>query len=151
MAILAQCPVCRKKQSNRNKVCKCGENLDKAKGSRRVKYWISYRLPGGKQRRESVSVYKDLDGYSIDDARTAMAKRTVQKKENRMMDIIPESKITFQELTDWYIKLKTVKKLASHKRIKIALNNFNEVFGRKKVNAIKLVDIENYQEGTLTG
>lgn len=31
MAVLAECPICRRRQSLRNKVCKCGENLDKAK------------------------------------------------------------------------------------------------------------------------
>ena len=31
MAILLECPVCHKKQSIRNKLCNCGENLDRAK------------------------------------------------------------------------------------------------------------------------
>lgn len=146
MTILQECPLCKKKQSLRNKICKCGRNLDAAKKARQVKYWINYRLPDGKQRRESVSAIEDLDGYSIEDARTAMSKRTVQKKENRILEMLPENKVTFQELTEWYIDLKTVKNLASYNRVKIALNNFNKVFGHKKVNNIKLVDIENYQE-----
>jgi hypothetical protein len=54
MAILGECPICRKKQRIKNKVCKCGENLDKAKRSNRIKFYISYRLPGGKQRMEVV-------------------------------------------------------------------------------------------------
>ena len=61
MAILAECPKCRRKQSAKNKICLCGQDLDKAKRSKRVKYWIGYRLPGGKQRRELV-------GTSIQDA-----------------------------------------------------------------------------------
>ena len=52
MSILSECPGCRQKQSNKNKFCpKCGTDLDKAKRSGRVRYWIDYRLPGGKQRR----------------------------------------------------------------------------------------------------
>jgi len=47
MAILSECPVCRKKQSIKNKKCKCGQDLDQAKKFRRVKYWINYQLPGG--------------------------------------------------------------------------------------------------------
>jgi hypothetical protein len=35
----------------------------------------------------------------------------VQKRENRIFDMLPESKMTFQELTDWYLGLKTVMKL----------------------------------------
>ena len=31
MAILAECPACHKKQKAKNKLCKCGEDLDKAK------------------------------------------------------------------------------------------------------------------------
>ena len=67
MAILAECPLCRKKQSVRNKSCMCGNNLDKAKRNKKVKFWISYRLPGGKQRREFV-------GYSVEEAKDAEGK-----------------------------------------------------------------------------
>lgn len=80
MAILAECPTCRRKQATKNKVCKCGESLDKAKKSRKVRYWITYRLPGGKQRKEAVASFADLNPYSIEDARTAEAKRRVHKK-----------------------------------------------------------------------
>ena len=74
MAILAKCPICRRKQSIRNKKCKgCGEDLDQAKKSGRVEYWINYLLPNGKQRREPV-------GTSIEDARAADGKRKAQKK-----------------------------------------------------------------------
>jgi len=37
MAILGECPACHKKQSVKNKRCRCGEDLDKAKESKRVK------------------------------------------------------------------------------------------------------------------
>lgn len=54
MAVLTECPSCHKKQSVKNKVCKCGDDLVKAKRSRRVNFWIAYRLPGGKQEFEKV-------------------------------------------------------------------------------------------------
>ena len=75
MAILAECPACHRKQAGKNKLYVCGENLIKAKKSQRVRYWITYCLPGGKQRREAV-------GYSIEEARTAEGKRKAQKYEN---------------------------------------------------------------------
>ena len=146
MAILTECPICHKKQSAKNKRCSCGESLDKAKKSGRVKYWISYRLPDGKQRRESVEAMEDLNGYSIEDARTAMAKRKVQKKEKRVLDMVPESKMTFQDLTDWYLKLSLVKKLSSYDRIEGALGNFNMVYGNWQLDIVKQTDLENYQE-----
>lgn len=146
MGILAQCFYCKRKQSSKNKRCNlCGESLDKQKRSQKVKYWISYRMPDGTQRRESVSAFKDLNGYSIEDARIALSKRNVQKKEKRLMDILPESKLTFQELSEWYLNLNSIKKLASYDRIKIALKNIITVLGQYQLIDIKQTDLEEYQ------
>jgi len=146
MAIIAQCPNCRSKQSLTNKKCTfCSLNLDTAKKSKRVRYWINFRLPNGKQRCESVDSMEGLDGYSIEDARVAMAKRRVQKKENRVMDMLPESKMTFDELAEWYLQLNSVKKLASYDRIQQTLKNFNSIFGNYQLDAIRQTDIEDYQ------
>ena len=93
MAVLAECSVCHKKQSIRNKLCKCGADLVKAKRSNNVTFWISYRMPGGVQRRESI-------GTSIEEARDADGKRRGQKRENRIFEIIPEATMTFKELSD---------------------------------------------------
>lgn len=140
MAILAECPYCHRKQSNRNKKCSfCEINLDNLKRANKVRYWIDYRVPGTGQRREAV-------GFSIEEARDAEGKRRGQKRENRIFDMLPESKMTFSQLAEWYQELKTVKKLKSYDRIKLALKNFNMVFGDIKVNNIKPIDIENYQE-----
>ncbi len=99
MAVLAECPMCHKKQAVKNKVCRCGADLDKLKKNNsskkakvKVRYWISYRLPGGKQRREAI-------GYSVEEARDAEGKRRSQKRENKIFDIKPEAKMTFNELT----------------------------------------------------
>jgi integrase len=145
MSILSECPICRRKQSIKNKKCPCGEDLDRAKRSGRVNYWITYRLPGGKQRRESVAAMEGLSGNSIDDARTALSKRSIQKKEKRILDMMPESKMTFQDLTDWYLKLEKVKALASYDIMKIRLAQFNAVFGETIISDIKLTNLENYQ------
>jgi integrase len=145
MAILAECPVCKRKWSAKKKACKCGENLDQAKRSQRVKYWINYRLPNGKQRREYVGSFEGLNGYSIEDARVAESKRKTQKRENRLLDITDDSKMTFNELTEWYLDLERVKNLASFNTITININKFNAVFGDKIISHIKPVDLENYQ------
>ena len=40
MSILAECPICKRKQSAKNKVCvKCDNDLDKAKKSKKVRFW----------------------------------------------------------------------------------------------------------------
>ena len=145
MGILAECPYCHTKQGAKKKVCKCGRSMDKAKKAKKVKYWISYRLPNGKIRRESVDAIKDLNGYSIEHARDAFAKRRVQKRENRVMEMIPESKWNFQDLSDWYLGLAAVKKLTSYDRIEQSLKMFNSVFGSWQLDNIRQTDLEEYQ------
>ena len=145
MGILAECPGCHAKQAVKNKACNCGEDLDKAKKAKRVKYWISYRLPNGKQRRESVDSFDDLNGYSIEDARKAESKRVVQRAEKRILDIKKEDRMTFNQLAEWYLGLEKVKNLASYWRIELALNKFNSVFGNDLVSSIQPADLENYQ------
>jgi len=116
------------------------ENQDSFRqtGSRKVRYWIDFRLPGGKQRREPV-------GYSIKEARDADGKRRSQKRENRIFDMLPESKISFTELTKWYLNLPSVTKLSSFRRIEAAFSNFNNVFGHIMARDIKPADLERYQ------
>jgi integrase len=106
--------------------------------SNRVKYYISFRLPNGKQRREYV-------GESPKEAKDAEGKRRAQKREGRIFDMLPESKITFEELTTWYLGLSSVKKLSSYSRIELALKNFNAVLGQYQLIEIKQTDLEEYQ------
>ena len=111
MAILAECPLCRQKQSNKNKKCS-----------------------------------REVVGFSLEEARDAEGKRRSQKRENRIFDMLPESKITFTELVKWYLEQTSVKKLASNDRVELALKNFNDVFGDFQLNEIKQVDLEEYQQ-----
>jgi integrase len=140
MSVLAECPVCHKKQSLRNRVCPCGEDLIKAKRSERVRYWMNYRLPGGKQVRKIEG-----SGFSLKDTMAAEGKTKALKVENRILDIKPEAKMTFNELTKWYLKLESVKAQARYSILKINLNTFNAVFGDTIVNRLKPADLENYQ------
>ena len=138
MAILAECPICKARQKVANKVCKCGENLDKAKRSGRVRYWITYRLPGGKQRKELV-------GKSIEEARTAEGKRKAQKKEGRIFDILPDSKKTFAQLGEWYLDLDKIKALAFFKGMRRHLDIFNAEYGGLSVGDLRLEHLQSFQ------
>ena len=139
MAILAECPLCHKKQSVKNRNCNCGQDLVKAKRARRVKYWINYLLPDGKQRREPV-------GFSIEEAKTAEGKRRTQRYENpRILQKVPEEKMSFRQLTDWYLGLEKIKAKAYFPTLKINLASFNSELGNFIVSQIKAVDLENYQ------
>ena len=102
-------------------------------------YWINFRLPGGKQRREQIS-------YSVEEARDADGKRRSQKRENRIFDMLPESTMTFKELSDWYLELNSLKKLKAYTRVRQTLNRFNEVFGETVTGDIKPIDLEEYQD-----
>lgn len=102
-------------------------------------------MPGGKQRRESVAAMKGLSGNSIEDARTALSKRMVQKKEKRVLDMLPENQITFNDLADWYFKLEKVMALKSYDTVCVYINKFNRAFGDTIVADIKPADLENLQ------
>jgi integrase len=108
------------------------------KRSKKVRYWIVYRVPGGKQRWEPV-------GYSVEEARDAEGKRRGQKRENRIFDIKPEAKMTFNELTGWFLDLEKVKTKAYYPTLRYNLASFNAEFGNVIVNQIKPADLENYQ------
>jgi hypothetical protein len=118
MAILQECPICKNKLSVKKKQCKCGADLDKLKNSGKIRYWINYKLPNGKFRREFVSNSKE-------DAKAADGKRKVQKKEGRIFDMLPEAKTTFLELTEWYLEQPKLQKLAYYNILKINLDSFN--------------------------
>jgi integrase len=95
-------------------------------------------MPGGRQRRERV-------GYLIGEARDAEGKRRSQIRENRIFEVIPEAKMTLNELSTWYLALKSVQKLRSFDRIKGALGQVNAVMGDRIVGSIKPIDLEEYQ------
>jgi integrase len=88
-------------------------------------------------------------GTSIEEARDADGKRRVQKRGNRIFDIVPEAKMTFSKLAGWYLELEKVKALSSYWRVQIALDNFNSEFGDLLVRDIGLSQVENYQQKRL--
>ena len=145
MAILIECPGCHRKQARANKICKCGEDLDRAKQSKRLHYWLFYRL-GGKQKWELV--YDQETGEptsSLQYAKDAEGKRRSQKRENRIFDIKLDTTMTFNELTEWYLNLEKLKALSSYWLIKLSLKKFNSVFGDTIISKVKSSDLENYQ------
>lgn len=81
MAILAECPICHKKQSRKNHLCSCGENLINAKRSKRIRYWIAYRV-NGKQKRKYASQF-------IEEAKIKEVRYKKIKTESKMMKEIP--------------------------------------------------------------
>jgi integrase len=138
MAILQQCPICKRLHSLKLTECPspCGENLKKAARSKRIKYFIHYRLPTGKQ-------IKQLVGKSIEEARAADGKRKAQKREGRIFDMVPDSKVTFHDLTQWYLGLDTTKDLKGFKAVKVYLDKFNREYGSTLISNVKVTDLQS--------
>jgi integrase len=115
----------------------------KLKKAQKVRYWIAYRVPGGKQSWKSI-------GFSVEEARAAEGKVKAQKYENPgILEKVTWEKKTFAELAAWYIGLKSTKGLASYDRVGQALANFNASLGSRAVGSLKPVDLEDYQQKRL--
>ena len=137
MAILAECPFCHRKQSLKNKKCSCGADLDKLKKAQKIKYHVQYRMPNGKQKRESV-------GVSIEKAKETNEKRKGQVREGDISSI-PKPKLTFKQLTEWILGLENIKAKKYYATLEYNLNSFCAVFGDTVASRIKPFDLENYQ------
>jgi len=147
MAVLAECPICHRKQKSKNKKCvQCTTDLVKQKNNDKVRYWITYRL-NGKQIWEIIPPNAETGKNSIEDARASEGKRRAQRKEKRLsiLDIKPESRMNFQDLTDWFLKLDYVKAKAYYWVLQIHLKKFNKLFGSTPVDQIKHSDLENFK------
>jgi integrase len=138
MAILQECPTCKRRQKLAKNKCLCGEDLQKARKGERVKFYVTYRLPGGRQK-------KVLVGTSLKDAKALDGKKKGEKREKRLFDVLPECKMTFKELSDWFLGLGREKAKPVHKRRRTNLKHFNETFGETVVANIKPADLEEYQ------
>lgn len=153
MAILIRCPMCHLMQSVNKKRCKsCGEDIDKLKRSRKIKYWISTSIPTGERDNNGKRKYRqhrEYVGTSIDDARAADGKRKGQKREGRIFEILPQCKMTFAELKNWYLNLKSVKRLAYYERVEIALRHFCDMHGELTPVELRLDHIEDFQDTRL--
>ncbi len=141
MAVLAECPKCGRRQSQRNKWCKCRENLARLKRAKKLQYWIVYRIKG-KQHFEKM---KGENATSLKYAQDAEAKRKVQRREDRIFDVKPDASMSFGELSAWYLSNEKVKAKAYYPTLQINLNSFNKEFGEIIVGNLKPIDLENYQ------
>lgn len=147
MAILAECPVCHRKWKTTKRKCwnpktekGCGQDLNAAKAGGRCRYYVTYRI-NGKQRSEFA-------GCTISEAQASDGKRKSQKREGRVLDLLPESKMTFHELIyDWYLTLPKIQGRKSFKdgTTQSYFRKFSNDFGDKRVDKIKVLDLENLQ------
>ncbi len=139
MAVHAECPICKTKQSLKNDTCKCGENLKSAKKQKRVKYHLVYRLPGSRE------LQKELVGFSQTEAEDKESERKKQKNDGDIAEIVNKN-ITFEQLRKWYISLDIVKDLAYFPVFKILTKKFTNELGKKRVMGILPIELRNAQQ-----
>ena len=147
MAVLQECPICNNKQSFKRKKCKCCASLDKLKKAGKIKYWIQYRLPGGKQRKEFVRDPQNIkDRGSYEDTLAADGKRKAQRKEDRIFDMLPGTNSTIDDIASWYLAQRAVKELKTYTDVKCVINQFSSKYKPLMVTELKQTTIEEYQE-----
>jgi integrase len=112
--------------------------MDKVKKSGKMRYWIAYRI-NGKQRFE-------YSGTDFEQAKASDGKRSCQKAEGRILDILQTSKMTFRQISEWYLSQTAVTRLKSFQRVKIGIENFNAVYGETIVSSITKDDLIKYQD-----
>jgi len=157
MALLQECPRCKEKLSlklkteinNGEKVKRvsrereecphCGFKLRKACGKA---YWIEYYL-NGKRKRERI-------GPSKKAAEQRLREVLKQRTEERHIDKDPAAKLTFGELSKWYLELPEVKAKDSYLRDGHFISHLKRLLGEgTKIKDITPGLMEGYQQQRL--
>lgn len=136
MAILVECPECRRRLSISTKVCRCGFKLAKKSGK---VYWVSVYLDGTKKR-ERIGTSK---------AAAKQREREILKlrTEERFIDKDPAARMSLGELCEWYLKLPEVVAKKSHRRDIVSIDNLCRLLGKEtKLNRITPGQCESYQK-----
>ena len=136
MALLVECPKCRKRLSISRKECDCGFKVGKFGGKI---YWVSVYV-NGKKKRQRIGPTK---------AAAEQREREILKlrTEERYIDKDPAAGITLQELSTWYLDLPEVKAKRSHRRDMVSIDNLCRLLGKDtKLNKITPGQCESYQK-----
>lgn len=138
MALLVECPECKKRNSLKVKACTCGFAL--AKFSGRV-YWIDY-LVEGQRRRERIGPNKAAAEQRLREVLSAIA-------EGRYIRKSPDAQARFQDLAAWYLTLPEVKAKRSYDRDQRSLKKLLPFFGDRLLKDIKPGQVEAYRQRRL--
>jgi integrase len=140
MGLLIECPECKRRNSQKAKVCKCGFAL--AKFSGRV-WWIEYYDHGKRLRRERIGPNKAAAEQRLREILSA-------KTEGRYIKKSPDSRTLFKDLAAWYLELPEVKAKRSYERDKQLISNLLPVFGDKLLKDITPALVETYRQKRLS-
>jgi integrase len=138
MALLIECPKCKKRNSVDAANCKCGFNIRKAAHKN---YWIEYYLHG-KRKRERIGPSK---AAAEQRHREVLKSRT----EERYIDKNKNLKVTFDELARWYLSLVQIKAKRSYERDELSVRTLGSFFSGKVVGDMTVNLIEAYRQTRL--
>jgi hypothetical protein len=137
MALLVECPQCKRRNPQKEKACKgCGFLL--AKHSGRV-WWIEYYDHDKRLRRERIGPNKAAAEQKYREVKSVITKGRYIKKS-------PEAKTTFKALADWYLNLPEVKANRSYKRDKELLAKLLPHLGDMLLKDITPSMVEEYKQ-----
>ena len=139
MGILVECPACKIRGGLKRKICKCGQNVQKASSKN---YWIEYYLEG-KRTRERIGRSKQAAENRLREVQTAKAEgRNIRKNKNSL--------ITLGNLRDWYLDLSEVKQRRSFSSIKKCLRICVDGIGDIAVSQLTQNRLELFRKKRLT-
>jgi integrase len=139
MGLLIECPDCKRRNSQKAKVCTCGFAL--AKFSGRV-WWIEYYDQEKRLRRERIGPNKAAAEHRLREVLSAKAEERHIKKN-------PEAKTTFKALAQWYLELPEVKAKRSYDRDQRSLLKLLPFFGERLLKNINPAKVEAYKQTRL--
>ncbi len=140
MALLVECPECKKRNSQRAKNCKCGYAL--AKFSGRV-WWIEYYDHDKRLRRERIGPNKAAAEQRLREVLSTRA-------EGRYIRKSPDTQCHFKELAVWYLELPEVKAKRSYRRDRQSVGFLLAHFGERLLKDIAPATVESYKQKRLT-
>jgi integrase len=140
MAILVECPQCRKRQYDDSKPCsRCETSL--SKNPKKV-YWIEFYVEGRK-RRQRIGSNRSL-------AENVLRKKLVERAEGRFLDKKKDDRICFDQLAKWYLTLPEVKAKKSFDRDARSIDKLTDFFKTRLISQITPSLITEYQSKRLT-
>ncbi len=101
-------------------------------------YFIDYRLPNGKRRREKVGASKKL-------AETVLAKRKVEIAEGKFLDIRKQVKIKFETFAEEFLNIHSKANKKSWKSDYYYLETLKEFFKGKYLYELTIKDVEKFK------
>jgi len=138
MALLTECPKCKRRNNLKKIKCKCSFNIKKAANKN---YWIEYYY-NGKRKRERIGPSKTAASQRL---REVLKNRT----EERFIDRNKNIRVTYDELAEWYLNLPQIKAKRSYDRDVLSIKTLGDFFSGKMVSEITKTKVEAYRQKRL--